>query len=48
MTKKQIKAKNSQYRVRALFNTGTRTFKSAKDYNREEGKKICRNFEKIY
>ena len=32
MTKKQIKAKNSQYRVRALFNTGTRTFKSAKDY----------------
>ena len=44
MTKKQIKAKNSQYRVRALFNTGTRTFKSAKDYSRADGKKICREY----
>lgn len=44
MTKKQIKAKNSQYRVRALFNTGTRTHKSAKDYSRADGKKICREY----
>lgn len=44
MTKKQMKAKNSQYRVRALFNTGTRTFKSAKDYSRADGKKICREY----
>ena len=45
MTKKQMKAKNSQNRVRVLFNTGTRTFKSAKDYSRAEGKKICRNWQ---
>jgi len=48
MTKKQIKEKNRKNRVMVGFNTGTRTFKSAKDYSRAEGKKICRNFEKTY
>ena len=48
MTKKQIKEKNRKNRVLVTFNTGTRTFKSAKDYNRTEGKKICRNYEKTY
>ena len=47
MTKKQIKEKNRKNRVMVGFNTGTRTFKSAKDYDRAEGKKICRNFRKI-
>ena len=48
MTKKQIKEKNRKNRVMVMFNTGTRTFKSAKDYSRAEGKKICKNFEKNY
>lgn len=48
MTKKQIKEKNRKNRVLVTFNTGIRTFKSAKDYNRAEGKKICRNYEKTY
>ena len=38
MTKKQMKAKNNAKRVRTLFNTGTRTMKSAKDYNRQAEK----------
>ena len=42
MTKKQIKEKNRKNRVLVTFNTGTRTFKSAKDYNRAEEKKICK------
>ena len=40
MTKKQIKEKNNRNRVRVLFNTGTRTHKSAKDYDRKKFKKI--------
>jgi predicted secreted protein len=42
MTKKQIKEKNKKNRVMVNFNTGTRTFKSAKDYSRKDGKEICR------
>lgn len=38
MTKKQQKAKNNRNRVRTLFNTGTRTHKSKKDYNRQKDK----------
>lgn len=44
MTKKQKKEYNKQFRTMVSFNTGTRTFKSAKDYNRKEGKKICEKF----
>ena len=44
MTKKQIKEKNKKNRVMANFNIGTRTHKSAKDYNRAEGKKICKMY----
>ncbi len=43
MTKKQEKEKNKQNRVFIPMNTGTRTHKSKKDYNRKEGKKICKN-----
>lgn len=42
MTKKQIKEKNKKNRVIIGFNTGIRTFKSAKDYNRKKEKEICR------
>ncbi len=38
MTKKQIKEMNNKKRVRTLFNTGTRTHKSAKDWNRQQNK----------
>lgn len=44
--KKVKKQKNSEKRIRVLFNTGTRTHKSKKDYNRKEGKKFLKNFEK--
>lgn len=44
MTKKQEKERNKIKRVWAPFNTGTRTHKSAKDYNRKEGKKICKEY----
>ncbi len=42
MTKKQIKEKNKKNRVMVEFNTGTRTFKSAKDYDRKKEKEFCR------
>lgn len=42
MTKKQLKEKNRKNRVIVTFNTGTRTFKSAKDYDRKKEKEICR------
>lgn len=42
MTKKQIKEKNRKNRVMVGFNTGTRTFKSAKDYDRKKEKEFCR------
>jgi len=48
MTKKQRKAENAKMRTLVLFNTGTRTFKSAKDYDRKQGKKICRDYLKNY
>lgn len=40
LNKKQRKAKNNKNRVRTLFNTGTRTHKSKKDYDRKKFKKI--------
>lgn len=43
MTKKQEKEKNKQNRVFIPMNTGTRTHKSKKDYNRKENKKIAEN-----
>lgn len=39
MTKKQMKAKNNAQRVRATFNIGQRTLKSAKDYDRKKLKR---------
>lgn len=45
MTKKQIKEKNKQNRVRTMFNTGTRVHKSKKDYNRKEGKNLLQKNE---
>jgi hypothetical protein len=45
MTKKQKKAKNNENRVLVTFNTGTRTHKSKKDYNR---KKMKREVDKIF
>jgi len=44
MTKKQKKEKDNKKRVRVLFNTGTRTMKSAKDYNRKKFKKIPKDY----
>ena len=45
MTKRQKKAKNNENRVLVTFNTGTRTHKSKKDYNR---KKMKRKVDKIF
>ena len=44
MTKKQIKEMNNKKRVRTLFNTGTQTHKSAKDYDRKKEKLFCRKY----
>lgn len=44
MTKKQIKEKNNRDRVRVLFNTGTRTHKSAKDYDRKKEKLFIKKY----
>lgn len=41
-TKKQIKEQNKKHRVLVNFNTGTRTHKSAKDYNRQQLKNELR------
>lgn len=38
--KKVRKAKNAQKRVLVPFNTGTRSHKSKKDYNRQKYKKV--------
>lgn len=40
MNKKQKKQKNAEKRVLVPFNTGTRTHKNKKDYNRQKYKKI--------
>lgn len=40
MTKKQLKEQNNRHRVLVTMNTGTRTYKSKRDYNRQEYKKI--------
>lgn len=42
--KKAQKAKNNISRVRIEFNTGTRTHKSAKDYNRKKEKLFCKKY----
>ena len=42
--KKIQKAKNAISRVRTEFNTGTRTHKSAKDYDRKKEKLFCRKY----
>lgn len=44
MTKKEQKEQNKKNRTLVLFNTGTRAFKSAKDYNR---KKVKENTKKL-
>ena len=44
MTKKQKKAKDNMNRVWVNINTGTRTHKSKKDYDRKKGKKICQEY----
>ena len=46
--KKIKKVRDAKKRVVVNFNTGTRTFKSEKDYSRKKGKKICRDFLKTY
>ena len=46
--KKIKKARNAKKRVVVTFNTGTRTFKSEKDYSRAREKKNCRDFLKTY
>ena len=45
MTKKQKKVKNNENRVLVTFNTGTRTHKNKKDYNR---KKMKREVDKLF
>lgn len=42
--KKIQKAKNAISRIRTDFNTGTRTYKSAKDYDRKKEKLFCRKY----
>ena len=42
--KKALKEQNKRDRVQVLFNTGTRTHKSAKDYNRKEAKLFCKKY----
>ena len=46
--KKIKKARDAKKRVMVNFNTGTRTFKSERDYSRAREKKICRDFLKTY
>lgn len=40
-----MKEKNNKNRVRVLFNTGTRTHKNAKDWNRQKNKLAIRKEE---
>ena len=42
--KKAKKAKNNVSRVRVDFNTGTRTHKSKKDYDRKKEKLFCKKY----
>lgn len=44
MTKKAYAQKMRAARVATPFNTGSRSMKSAKDYSRAEGRKICQNY----
>lgn len=48
MTKKQQKEKNNLNRTRVLFNTGTRTFKSKKDYDRKREKRKLQKYLKNF
>ena len=45
MTKKQRKEQNKKHRVLVPFNTGTRTHKSAKDYDRKRLKRELRDLD---
>lgn len=40
MTKKEFMEFNKSQRVNVMWNTGTRTHKSKKDYNRQKNKKV--------
>lgn len=42
--KKTQKVKNTISRVKVEFNTGTRTHKNAKDYNRQKEKLFCKKY----
>ncbi len=42
--KKAVKAKNNISRVRVDFNTGTRTHKSKKDYDRKKEKLFLKKY----
>ena len=42
--KKAQKAKNNILRVKVDFNTGTRTHKSKKDYDRKKEKLFCKRY----
>lgn len=42
--KKTQKAKNNLLRIRTDFNTGTRTHKSKKDYDRKKEKLFCKKY----
>ena len=42
--KKAQREKNNRQRVRTMFNTGTRTHKSKKDYDRKKEKLFCKKY----
>ena len=42
--KKTQKAKNNILRIRVDFNTGTRTYKNKKDYDRKKEKLFCKKY----
>lgn len=42
MNKKQLKEKNKKHRILIPFNTGTRTHKTLKDYDRKKLKRELR------
>ncbi len=45
MTKKQMKEMNKRNRVMIIMNTGTRVYKSAKDYDRRANRVDLRRLE---
>ncbi len=42
--KKEQKRKNADQRILVPFNTGTRTHKSKKEYNRQKEKLFCKKY----